>query len=102
MRAGLLALLVAAFLPAVAVAETSVPATTGAVQGGQPADAAARTGAVPSKNPGIATRSNPERRRCRDESNKLRLFGLARHKYIQRCRAARRRSGEPSAPPPPK
>jgi hypothetical protein len=58
------------------------------------ADAAAanalKRGSVP---PSLAGRSSD--RGCREQAARMKLFGLGRHKFLQRCRRAARRKAAP-------
>ena len=52
--------------------------------GSSPTDNALRRGTAA---PALAPRTY-----CRDQAAKMKLFGLGRHKFLQRCRKARRKA----------
>ena len=62
----------------------SQPLTSPAAPGSHPTDNALRRSTAA---PALAPRTY-----CRDQAAKMRLFGLARHKFLQRCRRARRKA----------
>lgn len=62
----------------------SHPLALPAGPGSNPTDNALRRGTAA---PALAPRTY-----CRDQAAKMKLFGLGRHKFLQRCRKARRKA----------
>ena len=88
------ALAVVAALPALA----DQPAQTSATQSRPDAgtdNAVKKGGSAPAA---IAARA-ADRAYCRDLAAKRKLFGLGRHKFLQRCRRARRKAAHPAPAP---
>ena len=74
------------------IARADEPAKT---TGPQPIASPAAPGTNPTDNAlrrGTAAPALAPRTYCRDQAAKMRLFGLARHKFLQRCRRARRKA----------
>ena len=94
---GAAALLSALAIVAAAPALADQPAQTAPVHGKADgsADNAVKRGSAPAA---IAARA-ADRAHCRELAAKRRLFGLGRHKFLQRCRRARRKAA--STPPAP-
>lgn len=73
------------------------PAAAGAIPAGKTdgaTDNALRRNPAPT---GLAVRG-ADRLYCREQAARRKLFGLARHKFLQRCRKARRKSQQQPGP----
>jgi hypothetical protein len=75
-------------------APTAAPGTAPPRGAPRPPAAAPGQAARPGAPGGIYTRPTPETRRCREQAVRLGYRGLARQRFIKRCRIARR-----AAPP---